>query len=429
MNNELNYLPFWGMPSIKNKFARVTLELINYCANNCIFCCAKDRSAERRIMSKEDLVCVLKKFGDYSGNATLSDTGDSIILQDLPDKISLIKQYWPKCYLNLTTTLSVLRDSSYFKNIFDNGLDQIMLSLYVFDSELYSKFQGSKNFDIVMRNLKTISELGSDYTSKLILKKMSNFGKVHKIKNYDQMVADFDNIMADMGFLRSYKSAIIPVEDDSNPDKCYNSPIPCSVLWGAMSERAEIHANLDVVPCCLCPNENISYGNLRDHSLEQVFCSEKAKSFRKKWWNMEVDSIPVCRRCKYYGTHVNSMEEFTRIAAWIAGRLRGKRAIFWGNGEAFRRYGPFFKGVVVEGMIVDGDESEDTYGFRRMEPDILLDSEYRHLPLVIFKYRQDMSKILGLIAEKYHKPVSEIYTVPPSYELGGKDGICYYDVM
>ena len=30
-------LPFWGMSSVLNKFYEITLEIINYCANRCVF--------------------------------------------------------------------------------------------------------------------------------------------------------------------------------------------------------------------------------------------------------------------------------------------------------------------------------------------------------------------------------------------------------
>lgn len=425
--NDINYMPFWGMPSIKNKFSAITLELINYCANNCIFCCAQDGSRVRRIMSKKDIMCILNRFGDYSGGATLSDTGDPIILPDLPEKVGLIKEYWPKCHLNMNSTLSIPRDSSYFKSLFDNKLNQIMLSLYVFDKVAYEKYQGSKNFDIVINNLRKISELGPEYAQKVILKKMANFGDLYHIDDYDKKQADFDIFLDDMGFSRSYKSIIIPIESDNKNTKRYNSPIPCSVLWGSMSGRAEIHANLDIVPCCLYPNEKVSFGNLRESTLEDIFYGDKAQEFRAKWWNMEIDTIPVCRRCKFYGTKVNSMEEFTGITAWIADKLKGHKVIYWGNGEAFRRYAPFFRGVNPVGIIAD-EENSYSYGLPKIDPDMLGENEYQHLPLVIFKYVQHIPEILTLLDNKYQKSVSEIYTIPPSYLYYGKNGIAYYDV-
>lgn len=85
-----NPLPFWGVPSVLNRFSELSLESLNYCANRCVFCCvAKPR--KKRVMTRENLAIVLERFPDFDGVVNLSNNGDPILLDDLPERVAQIR--------------------------------------------------------------------------------------------------------------------------------------------------------------------------------------------------------------------------------------------------------------------------------------------------------------------------------------------------
>lgn len=153
-----NPLPFWGVPSVLNRFYEISLESLNYCANRCVFCCvAKPR--KKRVMSREDLAIVLDRFPDFDGVVNLSNNGDPILLDDLPERVAQIRTAWPKAIINCTSTLAIKRDKDFFNRLFANGLSHLLCSCYAFTQKDYEKYQGSKLFNTVVKNVNAISEI------------------------------------------------------------------------------------------------------------------------------------------------------------------------------------------------------------------------------------------------------------------------------
>lgn len=427
----LNPLPFWGKPSITNKFFQIDIELINFCANKCIFCCVKKDAKEKRIMSMADLELVLKQFPEYEIDVNLTDTGDSLLVDDLPDKIKLIKQYWPKCNLHLNTTLAIKRDKEYLHALFENGLNCMSISCYAFTPDDYLWLHGSKNYAIVIDNLVKLSCMKPIFREKVRLKRMTNISFYYPMDDYEQKEKRFLDKFRELGFNNFLDRYFLSVNDDKHIDvQCaYNLPIPCNYLYGFSSGMCSIRANLDIVPCCLTPDLENAYGNLNQNSLDEIYNGDKARKFRELMWKMKIDKIPVCNKCKYYGTGVSNDKELERIISWQGKQLSGKKVLFFGNGEAYRYYRQFFSETIPVGIIIDNyykDKNEDEIPV--LSSDVLGREEYKYLPLVIFAFQDISSKLLEMIYQKYHKPTAEIYVCPPNYVRATPKGPVFYDI-
>ncbi|MDE5832628.1 MAG: radical SAM protein [Desulfovibrio sp.] len=421
-------LPTYGMPSVENRFHSMDIELINYCANNCVFCCARDRSPRRKIMAVEDLKILLDRVPGFKGNVTLSDTGDPLLLDDLPLKIRLIKESWPESVVNITTTLSVARSEAYFRELFSSGLDQILLSLYAFDKDDYAKLQGSRKYENVLNNLRHIAKV-PDAPRKLYLKDMTNFNEIYPVDDYERKKRDFLEFYRGLGYDNIFPTIVLPVVPDEIEGDYWNAPVPCNVVWGERAGMCEIHADLDIAPCCLFPNDKVTFGNLREQSLEEIFNGDKAKDFRRKWREMRHKEIPVCRRCKCYDMSVNNWEENDRIALWIADKLKGQDVLFMGNGSAWRRYACFFNDSKPIAMILEDNPGSLTEfeGIPVQDISVLADKSYAKTPLVIFAYRKEARKILTKIYDNFDRSIKTIFVCPPWYVREENGNIFYYD--
>lgn len=423
-----NPLPFFGMPSVKNRFHAVDIELINYCTNKCAFCCAADKPARKKIMSLESLEIILGALPGFDGNVTLSDTGDPLLLDDLAGKVRLIKKRWPQCTLNVTSTLVVKRSGEFFAELFDSGLDQILLSLYAFSEDDYLKFHGSSKYANVLANLKAIAALGKRYTGRIWLKDLTNFNDYYPTEDYPEKKRKFMDFYHELGFEGILRRNFLPISQQDKPLK-WESPIPCNVVWGFPSGRLNIHADLDISPCCLIPNDSVSFGNLKKDSLEAIFNGSAAREFRDKWWTRRQDEIPVCRNCNCYSAKVCNMQEFDRVIGWQAEQLAEKEVIFWGDGEEYRRYGYHFKRSKPIAMVSENGSQGSFEGIPMKGVDFLDDPAVRNVPLVIFAYNRESARILSILRERFKRPIGSIYVCPPSYVVNINGTDTYYDIQ
>lgn len=378
-------------------------------------------------MSLSSLKLILEKFPDFEGNVALSDTGDPLILADLPERLGMIRAAWPKCHLSLTSTLTVRRSAQWFRRLYAAGLNQIMLSLYAFNSEDYLKYQGSSKFNNVIENIKAISTLPENLRKKLILKKLSNFGTYYKIDNYGEQFNSFFDKFKTLGFTRYWQDSLIPVVHDNTETKKYNSPIPCSVVWGGMAGTCEIRANLDVVPCCLFPGDKVRFGNLAVNTPEEIFNSQAYRQFQDAWTNMEIEKIAGCKQCKCYNTGINAEEEYEGIAAWIGERLNDCELVLWAFNPQWEKYLNHFNRLKITACVSDGSGSVLLQDIPSIKPEMLNLEAYKNLPLLIFAPLPITSKILIFLKNYCHKSISQIFTIPPTYAIDDQEGY-YYDV-
>jgi len=316
-------------------------------------------------MSIENLQTVLDRIPDFDGIVNLSNTGDPILLDDLPKRVKMIKDAWPKCTINCTSTLAIKRDKAYFQQLFDNGLGHLLLSCYAFSSDDYARLHGSNNYGLVCKNIEYLIEINrkTPLANHFVLRDLNNFNSIYPVSNYQKKRAAFKQKLEDAGLVQVYdKDSVLHMDAALNggQENHWDIPVPCHVLWGAKAGRCEVRANLDVVPCCLFPENEYVFGNLRTQSLEEIYNGRRAHDFRNALWSGEIGRIPVCRTCYCYDMRASNMEETDRIVAWQSRRVQGMDVIFWGAGQAYRQFAGFFANSNPVAMIVDHEGSQST---------------------------------------------------------------------
>lgn len=372
-------LPFWGIPSVMNQFFEITIEMLNYCANKCPFCCVASTRKPRK-MQIEDLQIILDKIPNFKGTVNLSNNGDPVLLDDLPERIKMIKSAWPECKVHLTSTLAIRRDRSYFQRLFDNGLDELLLSCYAFDAEDYKIVHGSNNFAYVLENIGHILEINkkTPLSGRFRHRYLFDINQQYPVDNHKDKKEIFRKPLENAGLERVYdEDSVIPMDGAvaKGVENNWPWPVPCHIVWGLKAGRCEIHANLDVVPCCLFPGEEYTFGNLRHNTMQEIYTSEKAQAFRNAHWKGEFGKIPVCKTCQCPDMRVSNTEERDRIVAWMGWQLRGKKALFWGAGTAWRLFGSFFTETRPVAMIIDsfyGNQPSEIDNIPVVAPDVLL---------------------------------------------------------
>lgn len=416
-------LPNHGFNSVYKTFHSVYLQQTSRCPNNCVFCAyikgvRKQDPSACKTMPMEDLEHVLKSLPDFSGYVSLGMAGEGMLLADMPERIRLIKSYWPRCRCALTTTFNIWRDETFVASIFGNGLDNMSISCYAYTDADYETVHGSKQFQGLQKNILALGKLSPDQQAKVDIAYFSDLGKSLGIQEAEKKWAEFQKFAKENGIRRFIGhdrfSWNPPRHLDGRAD--WRLPSPCSVLWGAKAGVLNVHVNLDIVPCCMFTGEDFILGNLRESSLKEIFNSEKWHFFRDAWQNMQPQNIPVCNGCQVY-VDFSRPEELARMAAYQAQTLQGKEAYFWGAGEAWRAYGSFFNSVRPVAMLLDQNAANITEidGIPVRHPDsVLKDPRGVTLPLVIFASPKASAKIFQTLKERYPEYRPEKIVIVPA---------------
>lgn len=405
-------LPDYGYNSVYKEFNYIVLMQTSRCVNNCVFC-AKSKSGHGKItMPKEHLKIVTKRIQDYSGYVSISGTGEVCTLNDLPERIHLLKNAWPNCTISLTTTLNIDHGFLWIKDLFDSGVDKILLSCYAHDAEDYKKLYSYNGFSSLCKNIEYIGLLPDSIGAKVNIRHFTNAEHLFNIRDYDKKWNKFKTFLLGNNIKTTTDRELLhwtpPRPLDGKAD--WELPTPCPVIWGGvLAGSLNILENMDVVPCCMFTEPDYVFGNLLTQSLDEIFSSESYNHFYKMWREMRPCDLPVCNSCQIYTSYVER-DELARMAAWQARKLNGQKVIFWGAGESYRAYRSFFADCQPVAMLLDlpigGVITQEIDGIPVYRPEDFLPSLAEPLPLVIFAAKDASPKILRKLKNKFasYKP-------------------------
>lgn len=409
-------LPDGGLFGVYRTFKQVKLQQTAFCHNRCCFCpLPLDHSWHKGIMDISSLEHVLRALPDFSGHVELATDGESLLLDDLPERCALIKKYWPHSHLGVISTLNIDRGPDYIKSLFANGLEILHVSCYGHTPEDYKKIHGSDGLDALCRNISYMREVPDLKNKKLLLIGVYNAEKELGISNAEEKQLKFQRFAAAVGFkfvttrLHSWQGRVsFGLQEKRHP------LYPCSVVWGGWADILHVRWNLEIVPCCAFNGSEYSFGNLHKNSLQEIFTSSRFIEFYTKHWLGREYDLPVCSTCTNYRS-ISTPGELARFAAWQATSLTGQKVWFWGAGEAYRRYKTYFGLTKPQGIILDIDHPtskiDDITVFHPEEALVCKEQ----LPIIIFAYDKNSSTILRTIALKYPNYHGRIILCPADY--------------
>ena len=401
-------LPNFGIFGVHEKFTVIGLELTTHCANRCIFCpLHTDSTMKHGIMSLSNMEVVFQCIPDFSGRVVVSATGEAILLNDLPERCARIKAAWPKCTLDLISTLNIDRGAEYIGRLLASGIDSISISCYGHTQEDYMHLHGKDAFLAVCANMEYIKQaqennrIGTNVkiSAHLLRKTDKHFGLKgvkEKAKSFLDFAKNNNVTYSDSSNCYSWQGRIKEI-----PNPTVKPNYPCSVVWGPRAGMLMVAFNLDVFPCCYLAGKATALGNLRESTLPEIFASSVYRQFYEAHWSGDLSNFPLCGDC-IDPFHSPGQDELIRMAAYLGRQLAGQKVFFWGCGETYRKYKLFFADTNPVAILLDtpGPHPEYVDGVPIVHPMDAL-SETSKLPLIIFASPGSNTQIVKSIKRNY----------------------------
>lgn len=309
---------------LKNKLVSATIDITTSCNLSCKHCRLERLTYD---MCLDEIETVCKKLHEYSTRMIFVSGGEPLIRKDIVEVVRLIKKYIPIITIN---TNGLLLNRELLEELIDAGVNYFQVSLDGLEEE-HEKIRGEGTFKKTIENMKLICEYKdkvrlhvSSVVSKLNINKMDIF--VDYLENKMQLPIQIigfkryvpKNIMAgkyNLGkdglkqmwenvqqITTKYRGKVeivcdFPIKNVFNKEKAefvmkkYN--LECAGCSAATSGPA-IRSDGSVSPCSLL---DVSYGNLVENSIEQIYESDIFENLIKRKLTGKCGECLYCQIC------------------------------------------------------------------------------------------------------------------------------------
>ncbi len=281
--------------------AMLICETVNRCSLNCVMCAYGDMEREKEIMPLE---VFRKVVSDYSGigGGTLSLTpvvGDIFMDRLLLDRLRLLEDFPRIEALSVTTNcIGLKRYSDEDLRYILGRFSRIHVSVYGMEAEEHFQISRKNLFPVFMRDLKRLVSLMPDRSRLRLGLRLFHKRPAEEIERWIVAATGWS-----VPYNLTYSYANWGVKDTT-------VALPADALWVTTRRQggycmipivaAQVHSNGNV-SICHCDDfdcePDLSLGNVRDHSLAELFSGDKYRHF----WRLRGAEMPeFCRRCTFF---------------------------------------------------------------------------------------------------------------------------------
>jgi MoaA/NifB/PqqE/SkfB family radical SAM enzyme len=275
----------------------VSVEPSNVCNAECIMCPYSKMTRKKENMSMNffksiSIDCLSNGIKNFNFNFYNEPFLDPFIFE----RIRFLKSKGAR--VQLFSNASII-DQEKTKQIFDSGLDEIILSIDSTTKKNYESIRKNLNFEITKNNILNLIEKRKSLGLKYPKIKL-NF--VEQKINRAELI-DFQSFWSDK-VDKIYISCDDQRNDVSESLTKNNSASPCLRIWSELI----IMSNGQVPLCCVDYDGKIILGDFNKQSLKEIWDNDNFKRIRKLHLDYKADLIPLCKKClNLFRTNVQIM--------------------------------------------------------------------------------------------------------------------------
>lgn len=290
---------------IKQRPWNIHVELTNLCNANCIFCAYQYQTRPHTFMSDNIYNRVLDEYcaiggGDFMIQVVVGDPAID------PKFIQRIQQARKRKEINSieTITNAIAFKSRDIKKLIHSGLSKLSISTAPFDEDLYKSIYRNKSYKKVIRNIRLLLKenhtAGCPIDIKLCFRSNLTMKETLSLPDY-KMIATCGHHTVE--FNTDYDTWTGEIKEDDllsgmniRPKSNLENE-PCIWLYDGPIVFADGNVGL-----CGCrdfnANSELIVGNIVEHSLMDIWRSDKVEQLRESFFNNKPPDI--CNKCTTY---------------------------------------------------------------------------------------------------------------------------------
>lgn len=287
------------------------IEPTNICNGTCPLCPigAKIDRRAKGWMKYEDYVRIVDEVKDFAKIIIMNFAGETLLNPEIENIINYSEA------LGIRTIIGTNGAFNRSDELINSGVSEVLWAMDGATKETYHRYrnyEGTADFDDVVRNLQTLCDTKSERglsKPKVILQFVVMKDNEHEMDDIIRLgkrigvdAIDFKPVCLNEFFLMSFEEIIekyLPKDESyANCRICDDAPVLQKPLICSFAfHETEILHNGDVTICCFDYDGNYVVGNIfKDGGFKKIWRGREFKSMRRKMLKQELE---ICARCGY----------------------------------------------------------------------------------------------------------------------------------
>lgn len=282
----------------------VYVELTNICNARCTICATPAMKRPRAIMDRDLFRRIVEECGRKQARKLLPFLhGESLLVPGVLDYFRDARRLAPDTHVNLTTNGSKLTPEISEELLREELIGSLIVSIDGGDKETFEAVRLGLDYDVVRANvlhfLRRRNELGKQHLKVSIAMVTVDENKATRQK-LRQVWAEADEVRFSVYF--NWGGEL------ENEGRTPNKINFCERLYHYIT----ILADGRVAMCCFDSEAAYAVGDVRTHSIEEIWHSEAFNEKRRWLYEKNFDQLPICGQCDYVN-HPNWITPLLRL--------------------------------------------------------------------------------------------------------------------
>ena len=295
------------------KIHTIYVETTSKCNLSCTYChrTFSEYSSKNKTMSYSVFTKIVDRI-DPSSHLFIENSRPSLFMhgygeptlnKSLPDMVTYAAESGKFSELKIVSNLTAVPASRY-RTLFKCGLDTVYVSLDSMDATYVEKSRVGTDLDLLINNICEVAQYAKNQLAVITVLGEDN---IHHLEDLYKFLAPLNlkqwNIQLMNGFQDQFKVShllveearrVLPIQSEMQIN-LEGFPYPrCSQPFDTLV----VNVKGSVSACCtFFADDLVTFGNILESPLEDVFLSDDFKMFRQQFVS---ERPPLCEQCPYY---------------------------------------------------------------------------------------------------------------------------------
>jgi radical SAM protein with 4Fe4S-binding SPASM domain len=187
----------------------------------------------------------------------------------------------------------MLLDEKKAEGLIDAGLDKINISIDGATAETFERIRAGCKYDRVTGNLLRLLELRRQKGLKRPYVQINTLLMQDTLGELGRMIEEWRPRVDEIRLGGAVQYGNVDLNPLATREGLKREPIACSELFWKMI----FFWNGDVSVCCEDIDGQLSVGNIREHTIPQLWKNEKYRELRRRHFRHDFSALPVCAAC------------------------------------------------------------------------------------------------------------------------------------